>query len=184
MIKKKYKLKKSIEELVDSTLNLIRGDNKDHVNSNVRAAKTMDNTINATTQPYSWNKKLGSGAEYFSDASFSISEKDDKLKKNKSLSENKVLDMVEELLKKRSDFRDIDTPTTIPEFDEFKEKHPIVAKDITILTDEIKDKKEEIGEYGATILSSIMDSFDVDQISPKVKKILINKLKGISYNGI
>ena len=187
MSNKKYHLKKNISELVDATLNLVHGDDKSHVVSNVQSKKTMDQTVQAQTQPYSFNKKLGFGAEYFSDASFSVSENDDK---SKDLSEEKALTMIEniikkrmkeDLLSKRSDLRDIDISTEIPGFDEFKSKFPIVSKYTTILTDRIKEKKQEnIGEYGATILSEIMDSFNIDEISPKVKKILINKIKGIS----
>ncbi len=175
-MKKKFKLKKSIDELVDATLNLVHGDNKDHVVSNVQSKKTMDQNIQATTQPFSWNKRAGGyGAEYF-DAG-SLTENNDK----KDLAESKALTMIEDLLSKRSDLRDIDISTEIPNFDEFKNKFPIVSRYTTILTDKIKDKKEEnIGDFGATILSEIMDSFNIDEISPKVKKILISKIKGIN----
>ena len=184
MKKKKFRLKKPITELVDDTLSLISGDNKDHVNQNVRSPKTIDSKIAATTQPFSWNRKIGFGGEYYPDAYFSVSESDDKLKEN-NISEQKALKMIEDIMSKRSELRDIEEPISIPTFDELQKIYPIISRHITLLADKIKDKKDEdIGKYGATILSEIMDSFDVDQISPKLKKVLISKLKGITYNGL
>ena len=58
MKKRKFRLKKPITELVDDTLSLISGDDKEHVNQNVRSPKTTDSKIAATTQPFSWNPPL------------------------------------------------------------------------------------------------------------------------------
>jgi hypothetical protein len=43
----------------------------------------------------------------------------------------------------------------------------------------MKDREDNIEEYGATIINEIIDSFDIDTLSSKLKKTLINKIKGI-----
>ena len=185
MKKKKFKLKKSINELVDDTLSLIHGDSKDHVNQNVSSKKTFDSRVQAQTQPFSWNRRLGFGSEFYPDAYFSISEEDNMSSKKtniQDLAEDKVLKMVENILKKRSELRGIETPIKIPDFVEFKEKFPIVSKYTILLTDKIKNREDEIGDFGATIFNQIIDSLNIDQISSNLKKIIINKLNGITYN--
>jgi len=224
MNKKKYKLKKDINELVDDTLSLIHGDDESHNLSNVQSKKTMDARVAAQTQPYSWNKKLGFGAEYFPDAYFYVSEEDEKLKKEnideivsidsetaekdpdlvKKLQdkignediiqikeEQRALDMIENIIKKRmkenilsrrTELNDLETPSSILSFDELKKEHPLISKDITTLTDKLSQHKDEIKKYGATILMEIINSLNIENISSKLKRILINRIKGIEIN--
>ncbi|PCI28673.1 hypothetical protein COB55_03605 [Candidatus Wolfebacteria bacterium] len=177
---KKLRLKKSITELVDDTLSLVSGDDESHNLSNVRSAKTLDNKIQATTQNWSWNKKHGYGGEYYQDPGLSINE-DNIEEEETSISEEKVLGMIENIMKKRRNEQEgFATPTTIPTFEDFKQNHPILSKYTTVLTDRMKDREDNIEEYGSTILLEIINSFDIDDLSPQIKKTLINRIKGIT----
>jgi len=169
-MKKKYKLKKNINELIDDTLSMIHGDEPSSL-SNVRAKKTMDNKVQATTQNWSWNKRRGAGGEYYQDPGISINED--------NIGEEKILGMIENIMKRRDEEGGLDTIVTIPDFDSFKQEHPILSRYTTILTDRMKDREDNIEEYGATIINEIIDSFDIDTLSSKLKKTLINKIKGI-----
>ena len=105
--------------------------------------------------------------------------------------EQRALDMIENIIKKRmkenilsrrTELNDLETPSSILSFDEFKKEHPLISKDITTLTDKLSQHKDEIKKYGATILMEIINSLNIENISSKLKRILINRIKGIEIN--
>lgn len=183
---------KKINELIDSSLNIIQGD-EDNNQGDIRSKETSDQKALRTRQrrnPLGGYGMGGSYGYYFgenkenSEEKIIDEDKDEKSKNTYGLKKEDVDKLVkrisENLLTQKTNENDIEEKPTldkIPSFDSLKEHHPIVARDLQLLLTALKERGvDRVSD--AIILDQIIGAINVSDLPANFRKMLVNKLNG------